>query len=88
MSHIKIEVDGNIVMDAEVSPRRGELPSLDDIQGSLKKAAGGTFQPWAVCAIQALALAMQPMLVGKPTGDTTIAVTTRAGGWALDVSET
>lgn len=87
MSQFRIIVDGTTVMDADVNPRRGELPSLDDIKGSLQRAAGGQFQPWAVCTVQALALSLQPMLMGKPATATTITVTTRAGGWTLDVAQ-
>lgn len=80
-------VDGSTVMDAIVNLRRGDLPDIKDIQGSLQKAAGGTFQPWAPIAMQALATVLQPMMVGKTIPDTTIAVTTRASGWTLDVAQ-
>ncbi|MCV7255339.1 MFS transporter [Mycobacterium hackensackense] len=79
-------VDGATVMDADVNPRRGELPGIEELKASLQRGANGQFQPWAVCAIQALALSLQPMLMGKEVGDVTITVTTRQGGWALDVA--
>jgi putative MFS transporter len=85
MSRIQITADGQTLMDATVGVRKGELPSLDELKTSLSNAAGGTMKPWTVCALQALALSLQPMLVGNTMGDTTITITTREQGWTLDV---
>ena len=87
MSRILITVDTKTVMDATVNIRRGDLPDIKDIQGSLQQAAGGTFQPWAPITMQALATVLQPMMVGKSIPDTTIAVTTRSNGWTLVVQQ-
>ena len=86
MSHFRMIVDGTTVMDADVNQRRGELPGIEELKASLQRGANGEFQPWSVCAIQALALSLQPIMLGKTIGDVTITVTTRPGGWTLDVA--
>ena len=87
MSRIQIVVDGATVMDGIVNLRRGDLPDIKDIQSSLQTAAGGKFQPWAPITMQTLATVLQPMMVGKTIPDTVITVTTRAGGWTLEVAQ-
>lgn len=84
MSRIRIVVDGNTVMDTEVTLRQGDLPNMDEIKASLTAAAAGTFQPWQLPTVGALSATLLEANMRGATRDTTITVTTRDGGWTLD----
>lgn len=81
---IRIDIDGNTVMNAEVSIRDGELPSLDEIRKSLTPATG-TFQPWSAVALGALGTELHAGSAAGHVPDITLTVTTHKDGWAMDL---
>jgi hypothetical protein len=87
MANVKIIVDGTTAMDAQVSLRQGELPTLPELRTSLEKAAGGKFQPWQMPTLGALSAVLLESNLKGSIPDTTITVTTRKGGWTLDVEQ-
>ena len=84
MSRIAIIIDGNTVMDSQVTLRQGELPNLDDIRKTLTPA-NGTFQPWSATIIGTLGAELLIAKAGGTIPNITITVTTRDTGWTLDV---
>jgi hypothetical protein len=81
---IRIDIDGNTVMNHEVSIRTGELPSLDEIRKSLTPATG-TFQPWSAVALGALGTELHAGSAAGHVPDITLTVTTHKDGWAMDL---
>jgi hypothetical protein len=81
---IRIDIDGNTVMNAEVSIRTGELPSLDEIRKSLTPATG-TFQPWSAVALGALGTELHAATARGQIPNITLTVTTSEHGWAMDL---
>lgn len=85
MANVKVVIDGNTVMDSQVTLRQGELPSMDTLRGQLEQSAGGTFKPWLMPTIGTLGAILLDANLKGAVQDTTITVTTRADGWTLDV---
>lgn len=81
---IRIDIDGNTVMNAEVSIRDGALPSLDEIRNSLTPATG-TFQPWSAVALGALGTELHAATARGQIPNITLTVTTSEHGWTLGV---
>lgn len=76
---IRITVDGQTIMDADPGEWRTTPPDID----SLKLKAGT--QPWGLAVMGTVAEAATLAMAGKSCGDTTIAITSRATGWSMDV---
>lgn len=87
MANVRIIIDGNTAMDSEVSIRTGALPTMDELKGSLQKAAGGEFKPWQLPTVGALSAVLLEANMKGAVRDTTITVTTRGNGWTLDVEQ-
>jgi hypothetical protein len=85
MANVRIIIDGTTAMDSEVSLRTGALPTMDELKGSLQKAAGGEFKPWQLPTVGALSAVLLEGNLKGAIPNTTITVTTRDGGWTLDV---
>ena len=84
MATVRITVDGNTVMDAQVTLTTGDLPPLDQIRQSLTPA-NGSFQPWSATVVGALGA---ELLLAKAKGtmpDIGIDVETSETGWAVTV---
>ncbi|MDO3206618.1 MFS transporter [Mycobacteroides abscessus] len=81
MSHIRIIVDGDTLMDADPGNWRSTPPDIE----SLKLKTGG--QPWGIALMGAVAEAATLSMANLPATDTTIVVTTRDNGWTLDVEK-
>ncbi|ANN98191.1 MFS transporter [Mycobacteroides abscessus] len=77
MSHIKITVDGKTLMDADPGTWRHTPPDIPAIQ---QRTAG---EPWGLAVMSAVAHAATLGMLGE-AGDTTIDVTTRAGGFTME----
>lgn len=86
MANVRIIVDGNTVMDSQVSLRQGDLPTMDELRTSLEKA-GGKFQPWQLPTVGALSTVLLEANLAGTVKNTTITVTTRDTGWTLDVEQ-
>lgn len=85
MAQIRIVIDDTTVMDSDVTLRQGDLPTMDQLRDSLQKSAGGQFQPWQMPVVGALSSVLLEANAKGAVRDTIITVTTRPGGWALDV---
>ncbi len=81
MSHITITIDGETIMDADPGTWRSTPPDVE----ALKLKSSG--QPWGIALMGAVAEAATLSMANLPATDTTIAVTTRNNGWALDVEK-
>ena len=79
MSHIRITVDGNVLMD--VDP--GEWSTTPPDIARLKLSGEG--QPWMLAIMASVAKAATLALAGKAGQDTAIGVTTRPAGWTMSV---
>ena len=86
MARIAIVIDNVTAMDADVTLRQGDLPTMDELKSSLQQAAGGEFKPWLLPTVGALSAVLLEANLKGTVQDTTITVTTRGTGWALDVS--
>lgn len=79
MSHIRIEVDGDVLMSADPGTWTHTPP---DINGLNLKAGN---QPWGLAVMATVAEAATLVMAGKPARDTTITITTDTDGWTMDV---
>lgn len=84
MSHIRITIDDEVVMDADPGQWSVTPPDVASLQ---LKGGGTTPKPWMQAVLLTLASVATLAMAGKPAGDTVITVTTRDGGWTLDVHE-
>lgn len=82
MSHLRITVDGVIVMDADPGEWVSTPPNLDQ----LNLAAGNTPQPWYQTIMFTIAQAGILAHAGQRSSNTNITVITRPDGWNLDVT--
>lgn len=87
MAKIRIIINGTTAMDSNVTLRQGDLPNMEGIRASLQNAAGGQFQPWQLPTVGALSATLLEGTTKGALVDTTITVTTRQGGWNLDVEQ-
>jgi hypothetical protein len=82
MSNIRIAIDGKTVMDSDPGQWSTQPPDL----ASLQNLGGGAQpQPWMQAIMITLAKVATEAMAGVKGGDTSIEVTTRAGGWTMDV---
>lgn len=79
MSHIRIEVDGTVLMDADPGTWHATPPDIN----SLKLKAGN--QPWGLAVMATVAETATLAMAGKPGRNTTITITTDGDGWTMDV---
>lgn len=90
MSRIRVTVNGDTLMDADVSPRHGDLPDINTLRASLEttaKKAGGDFQLWSAAILPIIGLTIAPMSLGRTVPDTTITVETKDDGWTIDYQQ-
>lgn len=90
MSRIRVTVNDQTLMDADVSPRHGDLPDINTLRNSLEqsaKQAGGDFQLWSAAILPIIGLTIAPMSLGRTVPDTTITVETRNDGWRIDYTQ-
>lgn len=78
MSHIQITVDGKTLMDADPGTWRSTPPDIP----ALQRQTGG--EPWGLAVMGAVAHAATLAMVGQSTGDTSITIATRAGGFTME----
>lgn len=78
MSHIKITVDGKTLMDADPGTWRDTPPDIP----ALRQRSGG--EPWGLAVLGAVSNVAAPAMAGLPTGDVTITITTRPGGFTME----
>lgn len=79
MTHVKLTIDGEVQMDGDLGSWSKEPPAVSDLK--LKAGVPGSASQWSMAVLQVIAAAAV-----KRVKSTTIEVTTRAGGWTLDVS--
>lgn len=80
VSRIAIIVDGNTVMDSQVTLRQGDLPTMDELKASLQTAAKGQFQPWQMPTVGLLSAALLEANMKGAIRDAVITVITRSNG--------
>lgn len=79
MANIRITVDDTVLMDADPGTWTQTPPDIN----TLKLKAGN--QPWGLAVMASVAETATLTMAGKPVTDTTITITTRDGGWTMDV---
>ncbi|AIT14578.1 hypothetical protein SEA_TAPIOCA_69 [Mycobacterium phage Tapioca] len=75
MSHIRVTLDGNTIMDGDPGQWATKPPAIADLE---LRAASGNPEPW----VQILTAFARAAVTGR---NTTITATTRDNGWTLDV---
>ncbi|AEL19986.1 hypothetical protein CL81_gp67 [Mycobacterium phage Charlie] len=75
MSHIRVTIDGNTIMDGNPGQWATKLPAIADLE---LRATSGNPEPW----VQILTTFARAAAAGR---DATITATTDTNGWTLNV---
>lgn len=85
MSQVRITIDSETILDAQLSMTTGDLPDLNTLRDKLTPAKGG-FSTWSATVIGILGA---ELLAGKAAGtipNLSITVTTRDDGYEISVT--
>lgn len=91
MANVRIIIDGDTVMDANMTLQSGDLPSMTELRQLLEGGQRGQamgldqFRTWSMPTIGALTATLIEANTRGNLPDTTITVTTRGKGWTLHV---
>jgi len=78
VSHLKVVVDGEVLMDADPGTWSSEPPDLESLKGALA-SRGGENQPWMMSILYTLATLLPQTLMGQDVGSVVISVSPKGG---------
>ncbi len=85
MAHITVVVNGDTLMNADPGDWTTNPP---DINALGFRGRGNQPEPWRQLIMLTIAETATLALAGKPGLNTSIDVTTRAGGWTMNMEQT